>query len=301
VKLLFENWRKYNENPFQLMCEQYERKVITEAQLLERWEQMVITELNELNQQLNEIDWEEEAELTADPDYKPPHERPSKFLQKGWEKFNDWVLMKSIQITEIGRTAALTAAKMISSLINKIKSFCRGYPWTCKITIAVLVVIAFYIISAYFTEAHAKLYHKKKPVPEDTVKEMRGHLYDIYKQHGKELKDIVKQEKFSKLMVELDRLHKSKTPVDITKSQEGIGKALNALWNNVENMKQGTEYGPLNDDPETRQAVLKRWLDWGSRVIAKYDVTKTPGFENVKYGMKLTGKGPGWSPKLPTP
>ena len=32
-QLLMENWRKYNNDPFQLLCERYNEKLITEEQL----------------------------------------------------------------------------------------------------------------------------------------------------------------------------------------------------------------------------------------------------------------------------
>ena len=43
-----ENWKKFNENPFQLMLEQYDRKVINENQLYERWERQTIREIDQI-------------------------------------------------------------------------------------------------------------------------------------------------------------------------------------------------------------------------------------------------------------
>ena len=96
MKLIMENWRKYNVAPFQLMLEQYDKNVLSEKQLFEIWQKDTLKELK----QLDEIDWEKEAELTADPSYKPPQDRPG-LVQKGWEKVNDWILEKSVQLVEL--------------------------------------------------------------------------------------------------------------------------------------------------------------------------------------------------------
>ena len=241
MKLLFENWRKYNENPFQLMCEQYERKVITEAQLLERWEQIAITELNELNQQLNEIDWEKEAELTADPDYKPPHERRSEFLQKGWEKINDWILKQSIRITEMARTAKMAALKAAVWLYTKVQDFCDNYPITCKIVAFTLLVIICYIIASilFAKDAQAKLYQGKKPLNDSEYHFIKGRLSD--KILSKNVTDP-KQEKaiksLFKILKEMEKMQESPKQIDILKAKGGVGQELNKLLQELESTRQ---------------------------------------------------------------
>ena len=55
---LMENWRKYQNNPFQLLCEQHDKYLISEEQLFKIWEQNTLNEYTKLC----EIDWEKEIE-----------------------------------------------------------------------------------------------------------------------------------------------------------------------------------------------------------------------------------------------
>ncbi len=58
MKLLMESWRQYlNEtNEFTILCENHEQGLITEEQLYNRWERMVLSEAEQvLNEDLLDI------------------------------------------------------------------------------------------------------------------------------------------------------------------------------------------------------------------------------------------------------
>ena len=93
-----ENWKKFNENPFQLMLEQYDRKVIHETQLYERWERQTIREFNQIQKQLLE-----EGLLDT---LKAAGQKVGDFLKGISEKVSDFVLKKSIHIVEMAKSAA---------------------------------------------------------------------------------------------------------------------------------------------------------------------------------------------------
>ena len=277
MKLLIENWRKYNDNPFELMCEQYDKNLLTEEKLAEYWQETTLREL----EQLNEIDWEKEAELTADPDYKPPQERRSEFMQKGWEfmqkgweKVNDWILMKSIQIYDLAKRSATAAIKSIAWLVRKVSDLCKEYKTICKIAIMTLTVIAFYAAMAYLfeNEAQAKLYRRGKPLSDNVVNAMKGELYDIIEHRRERGGD---ESGLIKLMAQIDELHQAKTKHDFIKVKTKVDQGLELLYDSLGDAVQGT--GRWKDLPrEERVQLTKRWMDIGSRVKAWYrETTKT--------------------------
>jgi len=283
MKLLIENWRKYNDNPFQLLCEQYDKKNINEHQLIEYWKQMTLKEL----ERLDEIDWEKEAELTADPDYKPPQERPRGpgMLQKGWEKVNDWILEKSVQLIDLAKRAGLAAIKSIAWLIKKIQGFCKNHPRVCKVASMTLAVIAFYIVFTllFESEAQAKLTRGGKPVSQATVDAMKGQLSDIIDLTDKH-SDA--QPQMHKLLASIDELHNSETKHDFQESMTKIDKGLNWLYNGLVDTVKGK--GEFKDmDKKERLGLFERWMDIGSRTKAWYEEIRSPLGSSLKYGKSL--------------
>ena len=287
MQLLFENWRKYNNNPFELICEQYDKKLLTEEKLFEYWKQTTIKEL----EQLNEIDWEKEAELTADPDYKSPHERRGEMLQRGWEKINDWILEKSIQLVELAKRNAVRAIGSIKWLVDKIDDFCDRFPTVCTIAKWTLAVVALYIAFAFLfeNEAQAKLVRNGRPVSDGVVDAMKGNLVDIIdnaEKKGKTPKHLYK------LLAQIDVLHDAKTPHDFAKGKENVDKGLRLAYDFVKDAYQGELEGLSKK--ESREMV-SRWIDIGERTEAWYreETIKTNGFirQTIDYGKKLIKKG----------
>jgi hypothetical protein len=275
---LMENWRKYQNNPFQLLCEQHDKQLISEEQLFKIWEQNTLNEYTKLC----EIDWEKEAELTADPDYKPPQDRPG-MLQKGWEKINDWILEKSVQLVELARRSAGRALGSIAWLIKKVRDLCAGFKTLCKLIIMTLAVIAFYIAFhlIFESEAQAKLYRGRKPMTDTQVNAMKGELYDIIdlrQEKGQDHSQLVR------LMAKIDDIHQAKGKHDILKAKDGTDRALNSLWNGVVEMWKGEGTSAAIPEEERTKTVI-RWIDIGERVKAWYrESTKVWEPQNVTIG-----------------
>ena len=256
---------------------------------MERWQEMATEEL----EALNEIDWEKEAELTADPDYKPPPERPG-MLQTGWEKINDWILEKSVQLVDLAKRAGRAALKPLAWLIKKVQGFCGNHPTVCKIAIMTLTVIAFYIVIAllFEQEAQAKLYRDGKPVPDAIVDGYKGQLSDIIDIRNK--RGDTDTPRLYQVLAQIDELHDSKTPHEIMKSKEKIDGTLRWLhdglkdaWN-VEGSFEGLK-------PEEGKELVDRWIDIGERTSAWYrEITlKGEGYlsQTLDYGKTLAKKG----------
>jgi hypothetical protein len=286
-----ENWRKYNNAPFDLMCEQYDKKLITEDKLADFWKQETLREFK----QLNEIDWEKEAELTADPNYKPPQERPGMLakLQQQWEKINNWILEKSVQLVELARRSAMGALKSISWLLKKIKDFCSANKTLCKVIFITLMVIAFYIAFTilFENEAQAKLYRGNKPMSDTQVNSMKGYLYDVIDSKQADGGDV---EPFVKLMTKIDEIHNAKGKHDILKAKDGVDRAMNTLFDGVVDMWKGTGANESTIPKETREKTVVRWIDIGSRVKAWYrESTKVWDAQTIDIGGQQHSVGAG--------
>jgi len=279
MNLLMENWRKYNNAPFELMCEQYDKKLITDDKLADFWKQETLREFK----QLNEIDWEKEAELTADPNYKPPQERPG-MLQQQWEKINNWILEKSVQLVELAKRSAMAALKSISWLLKKIKAFCSTNKTLCKVIFTTLMVIAFYIAFTllFENEAQAKLYRGKKPMSDTQVNAMKGYLYDVIDNKQADGGDV---EPFVKLMTKIDEIHNAKGKHDILKAKDATDRAMNTLFDGVVDMWKGEGTHESKLPQEEREKTVTRWIDIGSRVKAWYqESTKVWDAQTIDMG-----------------
>jgi len=244
-------------------------------------------------EKLDEIDWEKEAELTADPDYKPPQER-SGVLQKGWEKINDWILEKSIQIVELAKRTAIAAVKSVVWLIKKIQRFCGSHPTICKIAIITLTVVAFYIAIAFLfeNEAQAKLYRGKKPVSDSVVDVLKGELSDIIDSRDKGLGGKDNSELY-KLLANIDEMHQSKEKHDFLNSKEKADKILEYLYDNAQDMWRGEgSYEKFSE--KERKDIVMRWGDIGSRIKAWYNevtIKYESGFsQSIEMGKSIAKK-----------
>ena len=260
MKLLIENWRKYNNEPFALMCEQHQKSLITEQELFARWEAMVLLEI----EKLEEIDWEKEAELTADPDYKPPQERAG-MLARGWQRINDWILEKSVQLIELAKTSAQKALSSIRWLVDKIQDFCAEYSLVCKIAKWTLAVVAIYILAAFVfeNEAEAKLYRSGQPLPDTIVNAMKGEMVDIIDRTKSPDKSH-----YYKILAQIDELHNSKTPHDFMKSKGQVDEGLKILYDGLKDVYNAESGTGVN--PEEGKELVRRWVDIGERTVAWY-------------------------------
>ena len=278
MQRLMENWRKYQKDPFQVLCERRDKRLISEEQLFKTWERNTLNEYTKLC----EIDWEKEAELTADPDYKPPQDRPG-MLQQAWIKINDWILEKSVQLVELAKRSAVRAIKSIAWLLKKIKDFCSAHKTLCKVIFITLMVIAFYIAFTvlFENEAQAKLYRGKKPMSDTQVNAMKGELYDIINARETKGEDQVP---FIKLMAQIDDLHQAKGKHDILKTKDVTDRVMSKLYDGVVDMWRG-EGTSAGLPKEEREKTVKRWIDIGSRVKAWYrESTKVWDAQTVNIG-----------------
>ena len=241
MKLIMETWRKFentakdkethvflfeNNEPvktnFNVLLEQYDSKQITEDQLVKLWEDSFNYEYEQI---LKEVDWEKEAELTADPDYKPPQERGGAV-----EKINDMLLKAAIQAQSMIQKSVVLAFKAISFVVKLIGRFKDRYPVLAKIALVSITAVALTVLMAAVStpEAQAAIRSGGEILTEKEVNWIRGSFSDILRVSKPMQKELgydamFVEAQFNEIMM---LAHESKEVIDIETIQERLPKAL---------------------------------------------------------------------------
>jgi len=263
MKLLFESWRKYSKPPtavpFLSLLKEHDSKKMSDRQLFLEWKKQTTAEL----EQLNEINWEKEAELTADPDYKPPQERPG-MLAKGWEKVNDFLLKKSVELVELSKrslTATLKATVWLNKMVEKFK---QKHPILYAIIkwvlIAVVIAALLHLISG---AAQAKIKTADGKILSDTEWEMtRGFISEWA--DSKPLGDVQTMLDSGRAIELIDELHHSANVQELPDFKEKFSSIARIATENITKLVE--EYRSLPVDSEEKAELgqtLARWWNVG--------------------------------------
>ena len=266
MKLLFENWRNYSiteevaDTPFIVLLKEHDNKKMSDQQLFLEWKKQTIMEL----QTLEEIDWEKEAELTADPDYKPPHERPG-MLEKGWEKANDFLLKKSMELIELGKRSVTAVVKAASWLNKFILGFKEKHPMLYNIVKWVLIIAVIAAIMYLTTgDAEASIQNADGSIMSDKEwNTTRGFISEWSNSHGS---DVQKQLDGSKMIDLLDRMHQSDAVNKASEFQGEIGQMANAAVENVQQVIKQYSESAVGPDRTEISDVLIKWHNIGKNL-----------------------------------
>jgi hypothetical protein len=220
MKLIMENWRKYNSDPFALLCEQYDKKIITEEQLLERWEQDLLREVQELSEQ------------------EPTKKRGvvSGFM----EKVHDWILSKLVQLESLFERGKKLVVKAIAKLARGIKKVCSKR-LICKLALGTLVVVGTFLVIAMINEAHAKIANPKtgKILPDNIIAVMKGDmavLFDALMDAKESMDDKVlgmTTADLGEAMQKLDEMHKSVGTESFANASDKATKNVKKVWDHL--------------------------------------------------------------------
>jgi len=135
TKVLMENWKKYNENPYQLMLEQFDKKLINENQLYDRWEKEFLREFKQFEKEIQIL---EENVLSS---VGKKAKKAATYLK---DKVSDFILKKSIQLMEMGKKSAMAAFRGLVKLLVKAKKFAESHP----LIVAGLIIVVVMMMSA---------------------------------------------------------------------------------------------------------------------------------------------------------
>ena len=255
MKLLFESWREYSKPPqdesFLSLLKEHDNKKISDQQLFLEWKKQTTAEL----EQLNEIDWEKEAELTADPNYKPPHERPG-MLSKGWEKVNDFLLKKAVELTELIKRSKDGAIEAWLWLNKQIDRFREKHPVLYNIVKALIIVAI--IFGLFVANAQADVLNPDGSVMSD---ERHAAVRGMIDDYGNSKGTIQAQLDTTNMIELIDRMHVGKLKHDPNKVTTTIGKMLKFA---LDHFYKVVDQSIKGDAGAT--GSLKKWYDVGKNL-----------------------------------
>jgi|6_EtaG_2_1085325.scaffolds.fasta_scaffold06360_2 uncharacterized protein with GYD domain len=153
MKLLLENWRLYSgEYDFNILCENYDQKRITDAEVLMLWEAQIVRSqealINEGVMDILQIGWEKSKELGG---------KAKEAWNSALDKLNNWYLEVTAQAYQLIMKGIKGIAKMgavLKRAYDFMKKWCKAHPIMCTI---VKILIIMLILLAVSQAAQAKV------------------------------------------------------------------------------------------------------------------------------------------------
>tara|TARA_R100000808_G_scaffold18392_1_gene40298 strand:- start:71 stop:922 length:852 start_codon:yes stop_codon:yes gene_type:complete len=149
MKLLIENFRKYRaEHDFKLLCENFDRGIITEQELYETWERQVLLEMDNLIEEgimdILQQGYQKGKELVG---------KAKEMYDAAVQKVSDFILKLSTQAFMLMEKAKVMLAKIAGVLrkaYNFINKFCGAHPILCRVVKILLIMISIAAVMALF-------------------------------------------------------------------------------------------------------------------------------------------------------
>ena len=148
MKLIMEGWRyQTGKTDFNVLCESFDKGIISEEVLFETWHRRVLTEADEiLTEDLMNIlkqGWEKGKALSG---------KAKKVFDAAVQKVSDFFLKLCLQVWTLVQKVKLTLApiaRVLGSVFKRVQKFCSVHPIICKVILALLVMLAVAAV-AYF-------------------------------------------------------------------------------------------------------------------------------------------------------
>ena len=145
MKLIMENWRRQRgEYDFDILCENFERRLITEIELYETWDRQVMVEMQTL---LDEgiMDTLRKGYEALKAGAKEEWSLIKDAYNAAAKKVSDFIFNLEIQAWQLLQKAKPIASKIAAVLmkvVNFVKKFCGVHPVLCKATFAIIVLVS---------------------------------------------------------------------------------------------------------------------------------------------------------------
>jgi hypothetical protein len=157
MKLLLENWRRQcGEYDFDILCENFDRGLITEIELYETWDRQVMVEMQTLLDEgimdIFKIGYEKGKVLVG---------KAKKTYDAAIAKVTEFYLKLCLQawgLIQKGKVVLERIAAILMKGVNFIKKFCNEHPILCKVIFALVVLFCITAVMAMMaTPAMAKI------------------------------------------------------------------------------------------------------------------------------------------------
>tara|TARA_Y100001973_G_scaffold39183_1_gene58888 strand:- start:638 stop:1525 length:888 start_codon:yes stop_codon:yes gene_type:complete len=267
MKLIMENWRLYSsKSDFEILCERHTFNLITESQLVEGWENLVLTEMNELI---------EEGVLDV---LSVGYEKGKQLVGKAKETWDaaiwnvtSFLLKLSTQAEKLIQTVSRGLGK-IASVIKKVIQFvnriCNAHPILCRVVKVLMAMIALAAAMGLFGSAAQAAVQVASTTAEDGSIILGDEGFQALKgtlQFLQEDSDPETQQLFADSYKWLVDAHNSETLHDVSRATEDgqkiVQKAFTFLESSMIEIPQETE--------DSSQQVLQHFINLGERVVLK--------------------------------
>ena len=151
MEVLFENWRKYSgEHNFDVLLENYDRKLITDIELYETWDRQVMLEMQSLIDE-GVVDTLKKGYEALKAGAKEEWAIVKDAYKAAAKKVTDFVFKLETQVWQLLQKAKVIASKIaavIMKVVKFIKKFCGGHPVLCKAVFALMVLVSITVVMA---------------------------------------------------------------------------------------------------------------------------------------------------------
>jgi len=156
MKLLFENWRAYYNEDFDLLCERYDKGHLSEERLVLLWEDSVNREyqvlLNEGVMDILAVGYEKGKQLVG---------KAKAAYDAAAAKVGEWymnLLNQAWALSQKVKQGLGKVAGVLKGAYQKVSAFCEMHPIICKVTKFLIMMIAVAAVMALFSsEAQAAI------------------------------------------------------------------------------------------------------------------------------------------------
>ena len=276
-----ESWRLYsNKSDFEILCERHTFNLITESQLVEGWENLVLTEMNELIEEgvldVLSVGYEKGKQLVG---------KAKETWDAAVEAVGSFLFRLSVQAWELIQTIK-QGLERIAAVIMKVLRFvnrlCDAHPILCRVVKVLMAMIAVAAVMALFSSnAQAAVQVASITAEEGSVvlndegiEAVKGAL-----QYMQEDKSPETQQQFADAYKWLLDAHSAETLHDVSQATERGQEIVQAAFRFLERSVTET---PQETGEGSGANILNHFINLGERVALKansYTETVTINFE----------------------
>ncbi len=277
MKLLLENWRKYSgEHDFDVLCENYDRGLITEIGLYEAWDRQVMLEMQSLIDE-GAVDTLKKGYEALKAGAKEEWAAIKSAYEAAAQKVSKFILDLSLQAWQLIQKGKVLVSKIVETLqraLAFVKKFCAVHPLICKVVVTLITIIVVTAIMAYFgSEAQAAVETEQGIVMSDEyIDAVKGLLRDssdtlMDAASAGDVEAIDAQQKIMDAANWLDKAHAAEDTIQLAQTSEEAAKLIS---DTADILYRSVKEGEMNQTIWSHYVELgKEAVSWSSSFYSK--------------------------------
>ncbi len=258
MKLLLENWRRQcGEYDFDVLCENFDRGLITEIELYETWDRQVMVEMQTLLDEgvmdILKIGYEKGKALAG---------KAKEAYDTAVAKVAEFFLNLCLHAWDLIQKGKVVLEKIAATLMkgaNFIKKFCNAHPILCKVALILIIMLVISAAMAMMASSASAAVKTQEfgTLGDKGVTALKGVIGATVE--GKE-SDPVLQREAVKALEWLDKAHQATEQVDLTTATAEGTELLRKASAHV------AEMGEKLQETGEAQAFLDQLVAFGEKV-----------------------------------